>query len=57
MATSEGIPSSIDIEFLELNDNPYLKYYNIFAHNITPDSLLLRQVWLRGSDGHRRNGG
>ena len=23
MATSEGIPSSIDIEFLELNDNPY----------------------------------
>ena len=25
MATSEGIPSSIDIEFLELNDNPYCK--------------------------------
>ena len=25
MATSEGIPSSIDIEFLELNDNPYSK--------------------------------
>ena len=25
MATSEGIPSSIDIEFLELNDNPYDK--------------------------------
>ena len=25
MATSEGIPSSIDIEFLELNDNPYFK--------------------------------
>ena len=24
MATSEGIPSSIDIEFLELNDNPYI---------------------------------
>ena len=23
MATSEGIPSSIDIEFLELNNNPY----------------------------------
>ena len=23
-ATSEGIPSSIDIEFLELNDNPYI---------------------------------
>ena len=29
MATSEGIPSSIDIEFLELNDNPYIIYkYN-----------------------------
>ena len=27
MATSEGIPSSIDIEFLELNDNPYLNFY------------------------------
>ena len=26
MATSEGIPSSIDIEFLELNDNPYCMY-------------------------------
>ena len=25
MATSEGIPSSIDIEFLELNDNPYIQ--------------------------------
>ena len=31
MATSEGIPSSIDIEFLELNDNPYLVilFYNL----------------------------
>ena len=29
MATSEGIPSSIDIEFLELNDNPYLGYPGI----------------------------
>ena len=30
MATSEGIPSSIDIEFLELNDNPYvmLSYFD-----------------------------
>ena len=28
MATSEGIPSSIDIEFLELNDNPYLSAAN-----------------------------
>ena len=26
MATSEGIPSSIDIEFLELNDNPLVKH-------------------------------
>ena len=26
MATSEGIPSSIDIEFLELNDNPYITW-------------------------------
>ena len=25
MATSEGIPSSIDIQFLELNDNPYVE--------------------------------
>ena len=30
MATSEGIPSSIDIEFLELNDNPY---YNFTAND------------------------
>ena len=28
MATSEGIPSSIDIEFLELNDNPYRKRHS-----------------------------
>ena len=31
MGTSEGIPSSIDIEFLELNDNPYS--INIVCHN------------------------
>ena len=33
MATSEGIPSSIDIEFLELNDNPYYKLFlfSVFA--------------------------
>ena len=30
MAASEGIPSSIDIEFLELNDNPYI----IMVHDI-----------------------
>ena len=35
MATSEGIPSSIDIEFLELNDNPYnrLKEYEAEAYS------------------------
>ena len=35
MATSEGIPSSIDIEFLELNDNPYINLYALlltFCH-------------------------
>ena len=31
MATSEGIPSSIDIEFLELNDNPYIIVWTIIA--------------------------
>lgn len=31
MATSEGIPSSIDIEFLELNDNPYYKVAHLGA--------------------------
>ena len=39
MATSEGIPSSIDIEFLELNDNPYLlgikgHYYNLIQSQL-----------------------
>ena len=36
MATSEGIPSSIDIEFLELNDNPYNNkhIFSCFAANI-----------------------
>lgn len=33
MATSEGIPSSIDIEFLELNDNPYLSMFMFFKPN------------------------
>ena len=36
MATSEGIPSSIDIEFLELNDNPYLFAYRL---DIAKDAL------------------
>ena len=34
MATSEGIPSSIDIEFLELNDNPY--------HTATINKILMQ---------------
>lgn len=32
MATSEGIPSSIDIEFLELNDNPYINTSSQFIY-------------------------
>ena len=38
MATSEGIPSSIDIEFLELNDNPYNK---LSAISVLP----LKNTW------------
>ena len=38
MATSEGIPSSIDIEFLELNDNPYY-----IPENSKPYSLGYRK--------------
>ena len=34
MATSEGIPSSIDIEFLELNDNPYGRVGNSIVVNV-----------------------
>ena len=45
MATSEGIPSSIDIEFLELNDNPYLKHFPHYKqHNASdcgPTSLRM----------------
>ena len=40
MATSEGIPSSIDIEFLELNDNPYY----IYAHVRDNNSVCLKNV-------------
>ena len=43
MATSEGIPSSIDIEFLELNDNPYIK---VGKENVFKDSKFA--VWLCG---------
>lgn len=32
MATSEGIPSSIDIEFLELNDSPYIRVLHIMLN-------------------------
>ena len=38
MATSEGIPSSIDIEFLELNDNPYIT-------NV--DAVIVRNPFVR----------
>ena len=40
MATSEGIPSSIDIEFLELNDNPY---YNLKEQN-APMRVALKEL-------------
>lgn len=40
MATSEGIPSSIDIEFLELNDNPYLKDLQRKAKDYYGDTFL-----------------
>ena len=47
MATSEGIPSSIDIEFLELNDNPYfipnwgnLSFFFYFPLPNFPQSLF-----------------
>ena len=35
MATSEGIPSSIDIEFLELNDNPYVRINRVLTQSVT----------------------
>ena len=34
MATSEGIPSSIDIELLELNDNPYVRINRVLLGSI-----------------------
>ena len=40
MATSEGIPSSIDIEFLELNDNPY-----IILNGDYPDALKRLKIY------------
>ena len=59
MATSEGIPSSIDIEFLELNDNPYNKSISkrrfskvllTFADELLIASLQISVYWLSGSD-------
>ena len=43
MATSEGIPSSIDIEFLELNDNPYLSTLACRNSMTKTDSLRAAQ--------------
>ena len=46
MATSEGIPSSIDIEFLELNDNPYFTIiflFNFFRSNNRIEFLYIRR--------------
>lgn len=40
MATSEGIPSSIDIEFLELNDNPYLVLLLLWHFQRDSDEVL-----------------
>ena len=39
MATSEGIPSSIDIEFLELNDNPYFKICKVYFWLMAPQCI------------------
>ena len=49
MATSEGIPSSIDIEFLELNDNPYL----LHATMLMPFVVTISQEWMayKGMNG------
>ena len=41
MATSEGIPSSIDIEFLELNDNPYIMPFPIPKFQDIPQDRII----------------
>ena len=46
MATSEGIPSSIDIEFLELNDNPYLDFLIKRFEYVRIICYLWRVIWL-----------
>ena len=45
MATSEGIPSSIDIEFLELNDNPYIIFFLHVTPKVMPDTNTNRGMW------------
>ena len=49
MATSEGIPSSIDIEFLELNYNPYHNEIDIKRPN-TQKPLTYEREWLKGEN-------
>ena len=50
MATSEGIPSSIDIEFLELNDNPYNSVEEP-AVDVPPDADDCRRIREHKGDG------
>ena len=61
MATSEGIPSSIDIEFLELNDNPYVRINRVllsYSQNklVSEDLYILtvagvaKKIWLSNAD-------
>ena len=44
MATSEGIPSSIDIEFLELNDNPYIIPWQDKSENINLQTFPIKST-------------
>ena len=48
MATSEGIPSSIDIEFLELNDNPYLGFILVYVFICERNIIGKRCVSVKG---------
>ena len=47
MATSEGIPSSIDIEFLELNDNPYLAAMSLSSNGLKKETPFLIKIKTR----------
>ena len=49
MATSEGIPSSIDIEFLELNDNPYLSRETIQETVYSEMNALIIKQFIRNN--------